>query len=50
MRAETFLESPVGTLRLAASESGLTHVLFAREAERAGEAGAGRSPGLNRSR
>jgi methylated-DNA-[protein]-cysteine S-methyltransferase len=41
-RIETRMESPVGTLRLAASRAGLSHVLFAREAERADSAsGAG---------
>jgi methylated-DNA-[protein]-cysteine S-methyltransferase len=32
---ETYLESPVGTLHLAAGEAGLTHLLFARESSRA---------------
>lgn len=48
MTAETYLKSPVGTLRLAASETGLTHVLFAREAGRADAAESSDSPLLAR--
>jgi methylated-DNA-[protein]-cysteine S-methyltransferase len=48
MIAETYLESPLGTLRLVASEAGLTHLLLAREVRRLGRARAARSLLLGR--